>query len=67
MVISGEWRIVVRYAFIDVGTGTLINSLTVRPDIITKYYVSNTGSNVIDGDASLILSFKLNNYFPKDS
>ena len=58
---------IVRYAFIDVGMGTLVNTLTIQPDVITRYYVGNIGSQTIDGDATLYISFKPNNYIPKES
>jgi hypothetical protein len=63
----GTWKVIVRYPFIDVGMGTLVNSLTIQPDVITRYYVSNLGSQIIDGDATLYISFKPNNYLPKES
>jgi hypothetical protein len=48
MKVGGIWKIVTRYAFIDVGQGSMVNTLTIQPEIIGQYYVSNRGANTLD-------------------
>jgi hypothetical protein len=39
------WRVIVKYAYVDVSAASVYNSLTIQPEVITKYYVYNNGIN----------------------
>ena len=41
--VGGSWKIVCRYAYLDMGIGTLANTLSVTPDTIVNYYITNMG------------------------
>lgn len=61
---GGTWTIIVKYSYVDVGKGTLANTLSCVEDTITDYYITNDGCNTVDAECSLKLSFTPINYVP---
>lgn len=67
MKITGQWKVIVKYSLIDVGTGTLNNPLVISPDILKQFYVTSRGFNTIDQEAPLFVSIKIINPIPVES
>ena len=44
---SGQFTLIERYTEIDVGMGTLTNTLTINPDSIEDFYITNDGRNTV--------------------
>lgn len=65
--ITGNWKVVVRYSYIDVGQGSLSNPLVIAPETLQKFYVTSKGFNTIDQETGLFLSFKPVNPIPATS
>ena len=40
-VVGGTWKVVTKYAYVDFGIGTLANPLSVTPETITDWSISN--------------------------
>lgn len=53
-----------KYSYVDVSAASVYNSLTIQPEVITKYYVYNNGQNQIDAETPLFVSFRPVNFIP---
>ncbi|CDW89223.1 UNKNOWN [Stylonychia lemnae] len=61
---SGTFTLIERYSEVDVGMGTLLNTLTIVPDFISDFYITNDGKNTVQQESKIYLSFKAVNYVP---
>ena len=62
--VGGNFTVVTRYQYIDVGEGLLNNSIVLIPATITSYYVHNTNCDTVGEACALYITFKLINNVP---
>lgn len=56
--------VIERYPLIDVGQGTMLNSLLFLTDFISDFYVYNDGRDTIEEDSKLFVTFRPVNFVP---
>jgi hypothetical protein len=66
-VTSGSFTLIERYTEIDVGMGTLTNTLTIYPDLLEDFYITNDGRNTVQQESKIFLSFVPINFVPNKS